>query len=464
MSFIKKIVLLICIFWCVNAQFDEGDVCEFDNEKGLLGTCKIIHTCEYAQKRQYKDHKHAPTCSYDHLTQIVCCPEDNLLHETGVLSRFFMGAGEGVIRNDDMECRYDGNLPMNCCPKSLNRPQPPEPLQCPQLSKVDVPENLSPAHEVAWKKCAENRRFVEMCLQDKNGKYYRSRVCHVPQYVPRITGEDIPAAMAEFPHMAVLGCTNGDPETPEVDIAWIGGGSLISDKFILTAGHVLATNVHGRLKYALLGTLNKTDLSNGELFNVIRLIPHKFYTSVDKHDDIALIELDRQVRFSEFIRPICLPVPGLSFARTQRTIAGWGHVEYKGNTSETLKKETAYEVHSSLCVSQLVLKGFKWINDTMICAKGEQRKGKLAADTCQGDSGGPLMAVIENRNLDCNYVVTGVVSWGPQCGQGLPGSYTRVSAYLDWIVETVWPKELAKVKDKVAKRGDSDLSSNQKWS
>ncbi|XP_072948743.1 uncharacterized protein [Epargyreus clarus] len=108
MSFIKKIVLLICIFWCVNAEFEEGDICDFDDERGLMGTCKILHTCDYAVKRLQMDRKHVPTCSYKGRTPVVCCPENNFLHEPGILSRDFLGTTNGVITNNNLERRYDG--------------------------------------------------------------------------------------------------------------------------------------------------------------------------------------------------------------------------------------------------------------------------------------------------------------------------------------------------------------------
>lgn len=43
------------------------------------------------------------------------------------------------------------------------------------------------------------------------------------------------------------------------------------------------------------------------------------------------------------------------------------------------------------------------------------------------------------------YKVVGVTSYGKSCGTGNPGVYTRVSYYLGWIVETVWPEELLSV-------------------
>merc|ERR1712130_896988 len=59
--------------------------------------------------------------------------------------------------------------------------------------------------------------------------------------------------------------------------------------------------------------------------------------------------------------------------------------------------------------------------------------GGRKSDSCQGDSGGPLICVEANTP-----VLRGIVSFGKGCGRpGLPGIYTRVSTYIDWIDETI---------------------------
>lgn len=50
----------------------------------------------------------------------------------------------------------------------------------------------------------------------------------------------------------------------------------------------------------------------------------------------------------------------------------------------------------------------------------------------QGDGGAPLICPI-NEHDDSRYVQTGLVAWGIGCNDGVPGVYTNVPLYREWI-------------------------------
>jgi len=56
----------------------------------------------------------------------------------------------------------------------------------------------------------------------------------------------------------------------------------------------------------------------------------------------------------------------------------------------------------------------------------------------QGDSGGPLQILVKDPY--CMYRVAGITSFGVKCGQN-PSVYTRVTDFLEWIEDKVWPDE-----------------------
>lgn len=56
------------------------------------------------------------------------------------------------------------------------------------------------------------------------------------------------------------------------------------------------------------------------------------------------------------------------------------------------------------------------------------------SDACQGDSGGPLLML-----AGPNHSIVGITAFGQSCGSPIPGVYTAIYSYLEWIERQVWP-------------------------
>ncbi|XP_058975875.1 transmembrane protease serine 3-like [Musca domestica] len=198
------------------------------------------------------------------------------------------------------------------------------------------------------------------------------------------------------------------------------GGSLINDRYVLTAAHC----VHGNRDEITIRLLQLDRLSRdpGITRKVVRTIVHPQYNPNTIVNDVALLKLESPVTFNDEIRPVCLPDANQTYDGKNAIVAGWGLLKEGGQTSNYLQEATVPIISNQEC---RLTRYKNIIQDVMLCAGLVKSGGK---DACQGDGGGPLM-VNEGR-----FALVGVVSFGYGCGQAnAPGVYARVTKFLSWI-------------------------------
>lgn len=234
----------------------------------------------------------------------------------------------------------------------------------------------------------------------------------------------------EFPHAALIGHEN---DISDFDYNCVG--SLITDKFVLSVASCAYGPYRTKAKYVKVGDVHRDQPNiNTFTYTIIEMIIHPLHSERIIDHDIALFKLNKNVEFNLFVQPICLPAKNLEPKLAIAT--GWGRLGPGESKSIILKKVTMEIFTQPDCQakfekSKATANGIDY--ETKLCGGSHTEKG---IDTCDADSGAPLQ-IYNPDGAECMYTLVGLTSFGIRnCGTpGVPGVYTRVHRYINWIEE-----------------------------
>jgi len=300
--------------------------------------------------------------------------------------------------------------------------------------------------------CQSYREATLDILNTEHNSKYCGISKHDERFVERIVGAE-DAKPRENPWFVALQ-TNFDKSEKKLTFC---GGSLISRKHVLTAAHCVDgfdTKNFNKNKepfltsvQLLLGSVNCS--ISKKTRTPARVAIHPNYNKNTYDSDIAIIELNTEVEYSDDIRPICLDneenLEAMFFSQSVQdgSVTGCGIVmagrKYLAKRLQTVRlpyvhKETCQELVEEWNDGKNIDKQIE-LTKNMLCAGFKDR---YKSDVCKGDSGGPYIMLDNSQQYQ-----VGIVSYGPECGESdMPGFYTHTGRFFDWIKhETDFHKE-----------------------
>ncbi|XP_077283412.1 phenoloxidase-activating enzyme-like isoform X2 [Arctopsyche grandis] len=251
--------------------------------------------------------------------------------------------------------------------------------------------------------------------------------------------KDGESAIDQFPWLAAIEYKDDDRDKS----FYLCSATLITLRYVLAPAQCFhRKNIRNKVpKNVVLGVYDLTaeihcsangicTESTSLKISIEEILLHPNFNADIERNDIALVRMDRDVEFTDFIRPLCLPQMNI-FENAPNIpvnliISGWhlyfDDIERRSNGTKKLNLRVP-AVEKSECQVFYDEHNFQLMEEH-ICAGGI-----VGRSSGNGDSGIPLM-----RFRNDQYEFIGFLSYGAKrSGSSIPDLYTNVFVYIDWI-------------------------------
>ena len=191
--------------------------------------------------------------------------------------------------------------------------------------------------------------------------------CGVPENFDKIVGGR-PLSQNEHPWLVSLVLTRKSRH--------FCGGTLLSSRTVLTAAHCKVLP-NSQIK-VLVGEHDLTRKDMEQKIGISSFIRHPQYNVKNLDNDFAIIQLSKEVVFSNITRPICLAKKITNYDNRVSIAAGWGLLSFNSSSQVNVPHVVELDtLTNSACTTNTPYQR-KQITKNMICATRPDK------DACQG--------------------------------------------------------------------------------
>nr|AID60313.1 hemolymph protease 1 [Nilaparvata lugens] len=283
------------------------------------------------------------------------------------------------------------------------------------ISENSSSGKLSVGHRAAVK-CAEYSKLAKTENNECN-----SNILDPSNYKNRKW--NYTAKVGEFPHMVILS---------EKEDGYRCAGTLVSERFVLSVAQCAKLFMDNATVWARIGVVERYQPNKPQAvaIKIRRSFIHPNFTADPLANDVSLLELERECQFDDLKRPACLNTE-TDVSNSSLFVSGYGIKHTLIERASPVLLKTRIELKNKINSTTL-----EEIPDgPMFLAAGSVQGMKAP---CVGDAGAPLAMA-----ANCNHKVVGLASSGRIGSEVLcaryPSDYARVSNYIEWIENIVWP-------------------------
>ncbi|KAM4632427.1 serine protease 53 [Discoglossus pictus] len=209
-------------------------------------------------------------------------------------------------------------------------------------------------------------------------------------------------------------------------------GVLIAETWVLTTAHCVSSPMFPRYSSVFLGKHSQDGENPHEVERRIkRIVTHPGYSRTSGDNDLALVELNFGVTYSDYIMPICLPPPSSPHPPSKGCwVTGWGNLHPSGDRLffPPLRELAVSVLDGKKCGAQTQR---NQSGELQICAAVQSKR----TFTCLEESSSPLVCQLQSGDP---WYVYGIGSYFSAAEDyTCPANYTSVSPHVSWIREVV---------------------------